>query len=157
MRSRYLYTVVSVTFVSFVSMYVAATMNAIGDNYQVGLDSFKLPFYITNLFILFSCALWILISAVSSRLRNRSKKYLAGLGYSILLATTLVFSLGFAPCLKPHPTTEDYSTHHNLKEVIERSLLCPRYSGRSYPGIFIYALLGVTLLGMSRWGTEKNA
>ena len=140
----------------FSSMYVAATMNAIDDSYQQGLDSFKMPFLIINLIVLGSLSLLLVIVFFSNNFRAITQSYLISFGVATIATSSVVFVLGFAPCLKPHPTTEPHITHHNLNAVVTRSILCPRYSNRSYPGIIIYASLGLAMVFLGRKG-NKNA
>jgi len=157
MKTSHLLTVIIVALFTFMGMYVGATMNAIGETYQEGLDKFKFPFQIINLVTLIGCSVWLILAIASRKARVIGYKHLGSFSVGILLASALVFCLGFAPCLSPHPTTEPHHNHHNLKAVVERSLLCPRYSNRSYPGIFIYVLLGTAMFGVSRWRVQQDA
>ena len=157
MKKRHILITVSVALVTFVGMYVAATMNAIGEDYQAGLDSFKFPFMVVNVVMLVGCTTWLFLAIASHRVRTKSHAYLANFGMGVFFASVLVFCMSFAPCLIPHPTTEPHQTHHNLLAVVERSLLCPRYSNRSYPIILLYAFMGVSLFATSRWGSRQNA
>lgn len=157
MKKSELVTIILVSIISFLGMYVCATMNAIDDKYQMGLDDFKFPFQIIIQIILMISVVWLLASLLSSKVRNLSHKYLISFSVGVLTASILVLVLGFAPCIKSHPTTAPHHTHHDLYSVVERSLLCPRYSNRSYPFLMVFITLGGVMLGVGRWGSQKNA
>ncbi|WP_220462242.1 hypothetical protein, partial [Colwellia sp. Bg11-12] len=157
MKISKLIIVLIVALLTFTGMYVSATMNAIGESYQEGVAAFKLPFQLLNATMLVICVIGFCLVMFSERFRISSQKYMISFSQGVLLATVLVFSLSFAPCLITHPTDEAHSNHHNLQVVVERSLLCPRYSNRSYSVIFLYSLLGISLFIISRKPSHKNA
>lgn len=135
-----------ISILGFAPLYVSSTMNAIGEDYQVGIESFKTLFRLIGLGVLIVSVAGIVAGFANKALANYLSRYLISSGKGLIAVSFIVFGLGYAPCLAPHPTTEPHQTHHYLGAVFERSLLCPRYSNRSYPGIFLYSALGVLLV-----------
>jgi len=124
------------TLLAFSSLYVKATMNAIHDTYVVGLTDFKEPFYVIYLVILSFSIIGLYYSSVKS---NLFKKYLSHYGLSLLIISVIVWLLNFFPCYHTYQTNEIL----DLFTVIKYSLLCPHYSNRSFPPIFLFLILGI--------------
>ena len=112
MTTRYFLACAVSTAICFMGLYVNATMNAIGDSYQLGLDNFKYPFRVLIIVVLVTSISWVVLALLSKSLRLLSKIYMRAFGLGLCLAAGLVFTLGFAPCLNPHPTEEETETHH---------------------------------------------
>lgn len=132
------------------SLYVHATTNALYDSYQPGIQGFKRPFTTVALAALSVPLSALVTGALLPSIRRKARRLIHDFGAAVLAVSLVVLLLGQAPCLRPHPTTEPHHTHHNLESVIERALLCPRYSNRSYPLILIWLCTGAGLLWVSR-------
>lgn len=69
-------------------------------------------------------------------------QYLQMFGLMILLCVFIVSLLSFVPC------TQDYAQNRNLKEILNRSLLCPQFSNRSWINIFWFGAMGIVNYGL---------
>ena len=136
--------------VATVCFYVHATTNALYESYQPGMQAFKSPFRLLAAASISALLTLLLASIFIPSARFRWKELIRGLGAAAVSASLGVILLGQAPCLRPHPTHEPHETHHSLCSVVERSLLCPRFSIRSYPPLIAALAMGGGLLWMSR-------
>ncbi|NKB77990.1 MAG: hypothetical protein GKR96_13380 [Gammaproteobacteria bacterium] len=131
-------------------------MNAIHDSYQPGLNAFKAPF-LTTLFVLQVSGIIGFLAVLFFKSTGRYfPSFIGTCGFSLIVVALLTLALAGAPCLKPHPRMGMHKDHHNLKMVVERSLLCPRYSNRSYPRIAITGALGMGMFIVGGWRSRKN-
>lgn len=63
-------------------------------------------------------------------------------GLMILLSVLVVTLLSYVPCNQQFPETR------NLKDILNRSLLCPQYSIRSYINLVWYSVIGMFHYGL---------
>ncbi len=119
------------------SLYISSTMNAIGDNYFMGVKDFKRPFYSARHVIALLLLTCIIICSSFSIIRVRVGSYVRIIAIVAMVIPIVIVAMGFTPCM--------YSNSEPLllEQVIKQSLLCPSYSNRSYVWPFIIFILGV--------------
>jgi hypothetical protein len=63
-------------------------------------------------------------------------QYLQMYGLILLISVLIVSLLSLVPC------TQEYAKNRTLNEILNRSLLCPEYSNRSWFNIFWFGAMG---------------
>ena len=123
------------------SLYVKATMNALGDSYVLGINEFKEPFYyIYNIEIKILIVLFI-ISLLRRFIFKQGFILANKISLSFLIVSGFVLILGIFPCFQEHVAP------HTLDSTIREALLCPNYSIRSEIILIITSLLsGLTFI-----------